>query len=185
MLEVDIEASEPDHSASANDINLPLIPLLVLVFSLTDGYYYTLSLFTTCDKELIPSYVDFLELYDLPESNATESKSPLEQRSPGTSEIKCGGFWGLEIAQQTVDDGAPHEMVVAMHTSCFDLDTVYEHRFLKRRFHHYLYKWPRLGMPDATPPTRNGATTIVIASEGVATKSFDLLVDEPAYLNTC
>ena len=62
MLEVDVEVSETDHSVS--DINLPLIPLFVLIFALTDGYHYALSLFTIHDKELIPSYVDFPELSD-------------------------------------------------------------------------------------------------------------------------
>ena len=99
MLEVDIEVSETDHSVS--DINLPLICSHNILFSFTDGYHYALSLFIIHDKELIPSYVDFLELYDWPpgyndndpvsECIATESKSLLERWfcGPGYCSKKC------------------------------------------------------------------------------------------------
>ena len=182
MLEVDVEVSETDHSAS--DISLPLIPLFVLIFALTDGYHYALSLFTTHDKELIPSYVDFLELYDWPpgyndndpvsECIVTGSKSLLERRSPG--EIKCCGFMDLNIAQESVENVSPHEMVVVTHTQCFVVH--------KQRFHHQLPPWPRFGMPAPHP---NGVTTIITstASTGDAAKPFNLLVDEPVYFNTC
>ena len=163
-------------------ISMPLIPLFVLIFALTDGYHYALSLFTIHDKELIPSYVDFLELSDWPLGHnhsdpvseciaTTGSKSLLERQSPG--EIKCGGFMGPNIAQESVENVSPCEMVVVTHTQCFVVH--------KQRFHCHLPPWPRIGMPAPHP---NGVTTI-ITSTGDAAKPFNLLVDEPAYFNTC
>ena len=143
------------------------------------------SLITAHDKELIPSYVDVLELYDwspgyndndpISECIATESKSLLERRSPG--EIKCCGFMGLDIAQESVKNVSPHEMVVVTHAQCFVVHN--------RRFHCHLQPpciWPRDGMPALHP---NSVATNITASKGITAKLFNLLVDEPAYFNTC
>ena len=189
MSEVDIEVSETEHTVS--DINVALIPLVIVSFVLTGGYYI-LSLLTTHEREPIPSFVDFLELHDCnwPPDSASEciatddeSKSPLEQCSPISSGIGCDGLVGLGVAQESGENGnLPCELVVTTHTPCFPVNAIHK----PPRFHHqHVYHWcPRSRMLPAPPRLSTMAATIISASEG-ATNQFNMLVgSEPAYLNT-
>ena len=110
MSEVDIEVSETEHTA-VSDINVALIPLFLVSLALTGGYYI-FSLLTAHEREPIPSFVDFLELYDCnwptdhdsasESTNATGDEFKItfqEQCSLGWSGvlIGCDGLLGLEI----------------------------------------------------------------------------------------
>ena len=158
-----------------------MIPLFLISFALT-GYYYIFSLLTTHERDPIPSFVDFLELYDWPPEhyaseciNATdhESNSPLEQSS--LSAIECGG---LRIAQESVENRSPCELVVTAHAPCFPVNTVHK----PSRFHCRVYHpWPKLRIPPAL--SQNDRVATIITVSGGATKPFNVLVGEPAYFN--
>ena len=184
MFEVDIEVSETEHTVS--DINVALIPLFLISFALTGGYYI-FSLLTTHEREPIPSFVDFLELHDWPpehyaseciDATDHESNSPLEQSS--LSAIGCGGLVGLRIAQESVENGSPCELVVTAHAPCFPVNTVHK----PPRFHHCVYHpWPKLRIPPALYMSQNDMMETIITVSGRATKTFNVLVGEPAYFN--
>jgi hypothetical protein len=205
MSEVDIEVSETEHTAAVSDINVALIPLVLISFALTGGYCI-FSLLTAHERDPIPSFVDFLELYDCdcnnwPPQNCTsecfatddhdESKSPVEQCSPSSSGVgyTCGiaGLVGLEIAQESVEIGLPCELVVTAHTPCFPVRVVHgqTERPPIERFHHHrrvYHQWPKFNLK--MPPALSQGT--VIAASGGATKPFNVHVmvgSEPAYLN--
>ena len=179
MSEVDIEVSETEHTV--NGINVALIPLVIVSFALTGGYYI-FSFLTTHEKEPIPSFVDFLELYDCPPEHYAseyyvvsghESKSSLEQCSP--SGMKHGG---LVIAQESVENGSPGELVVMAHAPCFPVNAVHK----PPRFRHSVYhQWPKLRVPPALP--QNDMVATIITASGGAAKPFSVLVGEPAYFN--
>ena len=110
MSEVDIEVSAAETEHTVSDINVALIPLFL---ALTGGFYILSFLSTTHEqREPIPSFVDFLELYDCnwPSDSANdkitndESKSLLEQCSQSLSGVGCDGLMvGLGIAQESVE----------------------------------------------------------------------------------
>jgi hypothetical protein len=206
MSEVDIEVSETEHTAAVSDINVALIPLFLVSFALTGGYCI-FSLLTAHERDPIPSFVDFLELYDCdcnnwpPQICASEcfatddddgSKSPVEQCPPSSSGIgcTCDGLMGLEIVQESVETGLPCELVVIAHTPCFPVRVAQTERPPIARFHHHRrvrHQWPKfkLKMPPALSQSQGRVMTVITASGG-ANKPFNVLVGsdhEPAYLN--
>ena len=198
MSEVDIEVSETEHTA-VSDINVALIPLFLVSFALTGGYYI-FSLLTVHEREPIPSFVDFLELYDCnwpPADSVSESTDDefkitfQDQCCLGSSGVGCDGLLGLETAQESIENGLPYELVVTAPTPCFPTSMAQTAeppiaRF--RRPHRYVYhQWPKfkLRVPPVPVLSQNRAATVhVIAASGGATKSFNVLVgSEPAYYN--
>ena len=199
MSEVDIEVSETEHAA-VSDINVALIPLFLVSLVLTGGYYI-ISLLTAHEREPIPSFVDFLELYDcnwpladsVSESTDDEFKITFQdQCCLGSSGVGCDGLLGLETAQESVENGLPCELVVTAPTPCFPASVAQTAELPIARFrrpHQHVYRqWPKfkLRVPPVLPVlSQNRAATVhVIAASGGATKPFNVLVgSEPAYYN--
>ena len=198
MSEVDIEASAAETEHTISDINVALIPLFLVSLAFTGGYYI-ISFFTTHEREPIPSFVDFLELYDCnwPSDSTSESfnitctddqdsKTPLEQCSQRLSGPGDGLVVGLGIAQESAENGLPCELVVAAHTPCFPeaVNVVQKPpRLCHFRHHRHVYhQWPQLRMPPALSHT--GPVVTIITASGAANKPFNVLVGEPAYFNT-
>ena len=205
MSEVDIEVSETEHPA-VSDINVALIPLFLVSLALTGGYYI-FSLFTAHEREPIPSFVDFLELYDCnwptdhdsasESTNATDDEflkiTSQEQCSLGWSgvPIACDGLLGMETAQESVENGLPCELVVTAPTPCFPASVAQTAELpiarCRRPHQHVYHRWPKfkLRVPPVPVLSQNREATVhVIAATGGATKPFNVLVgSEPAYYN--
>ena len=202
MSEIDIEVSETEDTA-VSDINVALIPLFLVSLALTGGFYIV-SLLTAHERAPIPSFVDFLELYDCnwptDHDSASESTNATDDEFKITSQeqcflgwsgvpIGCDGLLGLESAQESIENGLPCELVVTAPTPCFPASVAQTAEPPITRFHrphrHVYHQWPKfkLRMPSVLSQNR-AATVHVIAAAGGATKPFNVLAgSEPAYYN--